>query len=212
MKTHSIFLILIYLTSMSTLAEEPSFKQRDGGLECPKIPLLREASKELRRLSLNSVDESFFLSDQYCMLLAGVKLETQVTDFPVTYDKQQLRTLQENYQRAYSSISNEEDKILFVHMFLHILSHRVVVAPESFGEHKTNIVVAARTSKDKKAAYHLRLTPDMSYEEALNRLNRLLLSPPSMQDVPNLMNLVYEVLDVEKRMSDDEVYTLVNKL
>lgn len=201
--SHKLITMLVILVfSSAAIADEPEFK-------CPSgVRLLKDAPPEDRRLSLSSLDEPFFLSEQFCFVLAGRRLQLHEAHFPLAYDSEQFKNLIINYQQAYRSIADLDKRLNFAHLFVRALTQKAIVTGLNPGKPRADVLVAAKMEKGAAAWHLLPITPDMGHLDALAKLGALQNNPPLAKDHPKLMKLVELVLDVSKIVSDDELYAL----
>ncbi len=211
-KIYTLILIGLFSMTLSNSSFAQINKATDELLDCPNIPLLKDAPLDVRQRSTNMKDEPLYLSKHFCMALDSLTTPKPEGGFPTRYTKNTYSNMYINYKKAYESLPNIEQKLSFVHLFLSILSHQSTLTGKSAATPKAVVWVWVKYREELFAWSEMKLMPDLGALEALTKLRKLQSNPPKPEDNPVLTQLIEQVIDGSRIMTDEDVYALTAQL
>lgn len=163
---------------------------------CPYQPLYRAVDTSLRKTTMTPVEDPLFLSSTYCFGHFDHGRQDQRL-LPGYFKDRAAILLQRRYGKAFKALETTEQRVVFVHLFLKTLTHKVLVLPATVRVEPKQIKVILTMdgkSAQNTSLWQMTITPP-GYADVHDGLMALKDKPELVEQWPQLVKLVAEVIN-----------------
>jgi hypothetical protein len=189
----------LFLSTVGAQAAQSALDQKanvnNNAPQCPDVKLYRDVPDGQRSTLMTRArtDDPLYLSTHYCFAFFSGSEQKDIEKLPAKLSFNQTRRLFRRYGRTYDTLTDDQQRIAFAHLYLKMLSEQALVLPYTNIENKIKYSVSFK-DKDKTVLFSANLANSKDYHLLYNGLLELADKPLIDKDWPELVKLVELVL------------------
>ncbi|MCJ8274379.1 MAG: hypothetical protein MJK04_33895 [Psychrosphaera sp.] len=173
--------------------------------QCPTQKLHRQVEKD-QRVTINfQIDDPVYLSKHYCFAHVTNDEIANKNQLPTVIKDTEAFAMTGRYNASYKSLSRDEQKVAFAHLFLKTLSQKMMVIPQRDSRQKLHILLPTNGGTRVILVRQNLAVTDADYSLIRDGLLELVDKPAIDQDWPELVKLVGRVIENKSSKGDQTV-------